>query len=95
MIDKLGYINNNDTYWLHLRKVFRELIIMNIMKGNRIQNSKTISRNNYKEGYNNIDLEMILNRQNDVSRDTDNGYIWILNTCIFIVAEYNIKLLDV
>ena len=93
IISNMNYIDNNDSYWSYLRKIFRELIIINIIKGNRIQTDNKLSFDNYKEIYRDLDLEKILRRQNDNSRNCENGYIWVLNTCIYIIPEYNIKLL--
>lgn len=32
--------------------------------------------------------------QNELSRDRQNGYIWVLNTCIMYIAEYNFRLIE-
>lgn len=47
----------------------------------------------YKEKYNVLDDRVILDKQNKESRDKEDGYIWVLNTCIMLVAEYNFRLL--
>lgn len=36
-------------------------------------------------------LKKILEKQNDFS-GVEDGYIWVLNTCVFIVADYNFSL---
>lgn len=37
--------------------------------------------------------QAILDKQNVESRDEEDGYIWGLNTCIMLIAEYNFKFL--
>ena len=37
--------------------------------------------------YQQLDMTEILDVQNEVSADEENGYIWVLNTCVFFVAE--------
>lgn len=31
--------------------------------------------------------------KNDVSQDMENGFIWVLNTCIFLIPDYNFRLI--
>lgn len=91
LILKFNYIRDNMSYWAYLRDVFIELIIMNLRKAICIQGSQV--NNKYDELYGLLDLSNVLKEQNSLSRDDDKGQIWILNTCIFVVAEYNSKLL--
>ena len=77
-----------------MRHVFQRVISLNILKGYKIQ--KDIGNvieekcQAYFEELN--DLE-ILEKQNALSRDSEGGYIWVLNTCILLVAEYRFELL--
>lgn len=31
--------------------------------------------------------------KNEVSQDMENGFIWVLNTCIFLIPDYNFRLI--
>ena len=77
-----------------MRKLLKNIVLCNICKANKIQNGKYhIDDSEYKEYFERIDLQKILQKQNEVSRDIRNGYIWVLSTCIFVIAEYNFALL--
>lgn len=41
-----------------------------------------------------LDLSKILDVQNEVSRDVKTGFIWVLNTCVLLVPDYNFKVLN-
>lgn len=91
---KLGYVHNSQTYWEYMRKVFGQIIKHNICKANKIQNNQyQIEEKNYKQCFEQLDLIKVLKIQNKFSRNIDTGFIWVLNTCIFFVAEYNFQLL--
>lgn len=92
-LTKLGYIHIGQTYWEYIRQIFKEIIYHNICKANWIQNSQCkIIKEKYKECFERLDLVKILKTQNIFSRDVDTGYIWVLSTCVFFVAEYNFSL---
>lgn len=94
-IMKVGYINTGQTYWQYMRYLFIEIVYHNICKANRIQNNQyDIEMEQYKECFYNLELAEILKIQNMVSQSKTNGYIWVLNTCIFIIADYNFKLIQ-
>ena len=91
-INKAGYANSRQTYWQYVRKLFVEIIYHNICKANRIQNGiYDIELEQYKECFESLDLGEILNVQNTSSK-TSTGCIWVLNTCVFVVADYNFSL---
>lgn len=93
-IDKAGYVNYGQTYWQYVRILFVEIIYHNICKANRIQNSiYDIELERYKECFESLDLGEILNAQNIFS-NTSSGFIWVLNTCVFVVADYNFSLVQ-
>jgi hypothetical protein len=93
-INKLGYANSGQTYWQYVRNLFVEIIYHNICKANRIQNNiYDIQLERYKQCFENLDLKEILNVQNSFSK-TSNGFIWVLNTCVFVVADYNFSLVQ-
>lgn len=93
-LKKIGYIQNKQTYWQWTRNLFVEIIRHNICKANRIQNGEyDIETAKYKECFVNIDLGTILEKQNESSH-FDSGFIWILNTCVFVVADYKFSLVQ-
>lgn len=90
---KLKYAHSGQTYWEYIRKLFKEIIYHNICKAYRIQNGQyEIKQGAYKECFESVDFIEILKGQNDFSRDEKKGLIWVLNTCVFFVAEYNFAL---
>ena len=94
-INKAEYANTKKTYWQYMRNLFVEIIYHNICKANLIlRNTYNIQPEQYKECFEGIDLVTILEKQNASSSSIDSGYIWVLNTCIFVVADYNFALLQ-
>ena len=51
-----------------------------------------VTSEEYKGCFEKLDLGVILNKQNLFS-STDTGFIWVLNSCIF-VADYNFALVQ-
>lgn len=93
-IKEQNYVVMNQTYWKYMRYMFQQIIEHNICKANKIQyHQYEIPREKYKEYFERIDLTEILKIQNLSSRDEKNGLIWVLNTCVFFIAEYNFNLL--
>lgn len=93
-IKRLGYIHMEQTYLECMRAVFIQIICHNICKANRIQNSQYhVETIGYRECFDNLDLTRILEIQNVSSRYDETGFIWVLNTCIFFVAEYNFSMI--
>lgn len=94
-ISKAGYAHSGQTYWQHTRKLFTEIIYHNVCKANRIQNNQyAIAENQYKACFENLDLADILKIQNTFSQNEITGFIWVLNTCVFLVADYNFELVQ-
>ena len=92
-VTKQGYVHTNLTYWKYIRGVLKQVIFHNISKANRIQYGQyQIPENKYKEYFERLDLTEILKIQNLASKDNIMGFIWVLNTCIYFIAEYNFKL---
>lgn len=82
---KAGYVQMGKTYWEYMRKVFVQVIRHNVCKANRIQNGQyCIEDDVYKQCFERLDLTEILSRQNEVSRDAQDGFIWVLSTCVFL-----------
>lgn len=93
IISKLGYAHRGESYWQYMRGIFQQIILHNICKANRIQKGKyQIEEKDYRDCFDKIDFIEILKIQNSSSKDTINGFIWVLNTCVFFVAEYNFTL---
>ena len=81
------------TYWQYMRGIFKQIIHHNICKANRIQNNQyAVDDAQYRECFEQLDPVRILEIQNTCSREEMEGFIWVLCTCIFFVAEYNFTL---
>jgi hypothetical protein len=93
-VTRSGYAHAGQTYWEYMRKVFVQIIYHNICKANRMQNNQyQIEENRYKECFERLELTEILKIQNISSQDSENGFIWVLSTCVFFIAEYNFSLI--
>lgn len=94
-VKKRSYISTGHTYWKYMRMVLQQIIHHNICKANRIlYDQYEIPEQKIREYFERLDMEGILRAQNLVSRDEGSGFIWVLNTCVFFVAEYNFSLLN-
>ena len=65
----------------------------NIRKAAKIQNEDT-NENNLRKQFEQIDLSEILDVQNEVSRNFEKGFIWVLSTCVLLIPDYNFKLVE-
>lgn len=93
LLMKTGYVQNRKTYWMFMRNIFQQIIIHNIIKAYKIQREQEqIEQYKYKDYFEKLDLVEILKEQNKSSGDLQNGFIWVLNTCVFLVAEFNFLL---
>lgn len=89
------YAHSGQTYWEYTRNIFRQIIRHNICKANRIQYDQyQIAEDTYKDCFEKLDLTEILKIQNSVSKNESTGFIWVLNTCVLFVAEYNFALAE-
>ena len=93
LIMSKGYLQKNMSYYEYMRENLKQIILHNINKGIKIQNSN-LNGINYRTLFETLDLIEILNVQNSVSRNAESGYIWVLNTCVFIVPDYNFTLIE-
>jgi len=92
-LNRAEYANKGQTYWQYARNLLVEIIYHNICKANRIQNDVyDIEVEKYKECYENLDLGEILKIQN-VSSNNSEGFVWVLNTCVFVIPDHNFSLL--
>ena len=92
-ITKIGYACENRTYWEYMRKVLQEVVCHNIRKAARIQKEDT-NENELRKQFEQMDLSEILNVQNEVSRNFEKGFIWVLSTCVLLIPDYNFKLVE-
>ncbi|MNP70697.1 hypothetical protein D3C76_1669630 [compost metagenome] len=77
-----------------MQYIFKQIIIHNIIKANAIQTETfTKTTNDITSVFREIKLTQILENQNKFSRDAVTGIIYILNTCIFLVPDYNLNLI--
>ena len=90
-ITKIGYTCENRTYWEYMRKVFQEIVCHNIRKAAKIQNEE---ENDLRKQFEQLDLSEILDVQNEISRDMEKGFIWVLSTCVLVIPDYNFKLIN-
>lgn len=94
LILRSGFTDKKMTYWKYMRELFTEIIFHNICKANKIQMDKyEIECSKYREVFENIDFLKILQKQNMVSCDLQEGFIWVLNTCVLFIPEYNFNLI--
>ena len=91
-ITKIGYTCENRTYWEHMRKVLQEIVCHNIRKAARIQ-KEDANEHDLRKQFEQMDLSEILNVQNEVSRNFEKGFIWVLSTCVLLIPDYNFKLI--
>lgn len=92
---RIGYTRNGKNYWEHMRSIFQQLILINIEKAFRVQYGKEVwscCGLSEKEKYDAIRFIDILGNQNAVS--SHEGFIWVLSTCIMLVADYNFGLVQ-
>lgn len=80
--------HNNVSYNDYLHKLLIRLIILNIEKGLFLLNK----HDNWMLNYNSFNLEEITAVISDALREY--GYIYVLNCMLYIVPDYNIKLLE-
>lgn len=94
LVLKVGYVQERKSFWEYVRTIFQQVIFHNICKANKIQNGEyRIEGEEYRKCFDELSFAEILKKQNKCSRDMKNGFIWVLNTCVFIVADYNFTLL--
>lgn len=75
------------------RALFQDVIIHNIKKASHIVNSiYELNRVELENFAREIDYMKIAQKQNQISGKND-GFIYVLCTCVFFVSDYNVKLL--
>ena len=94
-LEEKEHMNQGLTYYEYMKWLFRQIIIHNIKKANKVQNGVyEMELQDMKKQFFTLELEEILKKQNNASRDVQEGIIWILNTSVFFVPEYSYDLLD-
>lgn len=88
----MKYIEIDENYYLYLRKQLIYIIKENILKADMIQNNRTAVNNQYDYG-DLLDFNKILIEQNKLC-NSNSGYIWVLNTFITFIAEFDSNLLS-
>ena len=58
------------------------------------QRKEDANENNLRKQFEQMDLSEILNVQNEVSRNFEKGFIWVLSTCVLLIPDYNFKLVE-
>lgn len=95
LIQRTGFAALGLTYYEYARYVLNQIILHNIRKSNKLQNGiYDINNDEYRDTFLSIDWSKILDIQNSASRDPVIGIIWVLNTCVTFVPEYNFGLLS-
>lgn len=90
-----GYAYNGKNYYEHMREIFNGIIIQNICKANKILSGEyDIPEEDMESYFNGLDYLKILQKQNESSRDEMEGIIWVLNTSVFFVPDYNFNLVQ-
>ena len=90
-IERMQFMHIDISYWKYVREIFKQIIVANACKANNIQNGRySISKTEYSE----LDLAEILNKQNLKSAGKFTRCIWVLNTSVFLIADYNYSLVE-
>lgn len=91
---KRGYYQDGLNYWAFLQGLIKNIIVANICKANMIQYGKyDIPLETLKETYRGLNYSAVLREQNRCSLGT-NGFLWVLNTSVFFVIDYNFDLIE-
>ena len=91
---RCNYSDLGMTYWAYIRKMFVNIIHENIRKSNYITGKNYLfAHQNYAAAYSQVSQQSILAKQNADSNDFQNGFIWVLNTSVFLIADYNTSLI--
>lgn len=90
LLKKMKYDIGKKNYFGHIRNLFVIIAECNIRKSAAIQGGdyhidRELLGNYY---YEEMDFNVILNQQNQDSRDKLSGYISVLNTAVFIISNY-------
>ena len=94
IITDYGFMNNGHNYNTYMRYVFSQIAFQNVKKSNYILNGKyEIPGEMLKDTYYEIDQLEILKQQNIISSLTGPSEVFVLNTSIFVLPDYNTNLI--
>ncbi len=94
LIKEMAFMENNKSYNEFMRYVYKQIIVHNIKKANKIQKGVyNVENEALLECYNGLNAQEILDRQNKNSAMTCERHVWVLNTSVFIVPDYNSSLI--
>ena len=94
-IEAVKYLDLKVSYHVYIRELFNQIICQNIAKANKIQGGAYEDElEKVIECFQGMDLKKVLDEQNKSSQRIGGGIIWVLNTSVFIIPEYNLKLLE-
>jgi len=87
------YLTSGKPFWPYLRDVFSQIILHNIRKASLIQNGVySVEAAEIRDVFSKLNETRILKAQNEMSRDPEEGFIWVLNMSVLFVAEYDLEL---
>lgn len=89
ILSNAEHVANGQPFWTYLRDVFNQIIIHNIRKAYVIQSGSINSGSKLVEQFAAIDERLIVRVQNRASQNALSGFIWVLNTSVFFVPEFN------
>lgn len=89
-LQSIGCLEHNKSYYNFVQDIFKQIIRHNIMKAYYIQKAEyIITEDDIEKSFYNLNYVEIVDKQNSLSSDSGSGIVYILNTCIFIVPDYN------
>lgn len=94
LIHDMRYADHGKTFFEYGRDIMCTVICHNICKANLIQNNLyQIPIEELQTYFMQLDMNEILQKQNQASRDPVLGIIWVLSTSMLFVPDYNFSLL--
>lgn len=94
LIKEMTFMESKKSYNEFMRYAYKQIIVHNIKKANKIQNDVyDVKNDDLLDCYNGLNDQKILDKQNRISVFTCEGDVWVLNTSVFIVPDYNLSLI--
>lgn len=90
VLKNMGYDMQTKNYFSHIRDIFMIITESNIRKALMIQDGDYHIDGEQLDDYYyyQMDLNDILKKQNKSSRNKQSGFIWVLNTSMYIISNY-------
>lgn len=96
LINDMQYASLGKTFFEYARESMCHVIHHNICKANKIQNDVyQIPKEVLQTYFQQLDMNIILQNQNSISRDPKLGMIWVLCTAVLFIPDYNFSLIDI